>query len=246
MDAQQRTNTAMGADIHVLAKTSMKQILGRGYFKQYKGSDKDISTDYAQIMGETRVQLLVDIETMKSLVEIKKEYDIMDKVRDEYHALQDEIINDEAGKEDGTTLHQAADEKLDAWSKAFHRIRIVPDGYSIFSPGLSGLLKGTNTIAENGFTEAFHNISDPSGVPFDDILSAIDGLLVGNGKNLEQSMIIPDEVKDALKKLAGRRNRNESSIGKIARRVTGFWKADVIYHPLRVLKYNIRNYHGRL
>lgn len=237
-----RASTLQGREIQDIAKTSMKQILGRDYFKKYKGSEKDISTDYAQIMGETRVQLLTDMETMRTLVEIKKKYDITEKIRENYEALQSEA-NEEID-EDGETFSQASDEKLDKITEKFNKV--IPDGYSIFSPAGSGLIQGTNTVAENAYSQAFNELSDKSGVPFDDILAAIDGLLSGNGKILEQSMIIPDELKSALKKLARRRNRNESVLGRTARRVTSFWKADVIYNPLRVIKYNIRNYTGDL
>ena len=55
------------------AVRKMREILGRDYMKRYKGSDKDISTDYTQANFEVRAQMLADIEVMKTIKKIKQQ-----------------------------------------------------------------------------------------------------------------------------------------------------------------------------
>ena len=53
----------------------------RGYLKKRKGSERDISAHYIQAMGEVRALQLQDIETMKTLREIKGEYDVSENLK---------------------------------------------------------------------------------------------------------------------------------------------------------------------
>ena len=72
--------TVRDSDVRDFTKMAMKEIFNRAYMKKYKGSPLDISANYLQAMGETRVQTAIDNETMKTLIKLKNEYDITPQI----------------------------------------------------------------------------------------------------------------------------------------------------------------------
>ena len=71
-------------------KAKMREILHRDYMKRYKGSDRDISTNYVQANYEVRSQMAADIEVMKTMAKIRKTYDKMPGLK---KYLQEVIIH---------------------------------------------------------------------------------------------------------------------------------------------------------
>lgn len=64
----------------------------RGYMKRRRGSDKDISADYIQVMGEVRAQMFQDIATGRVLNELKAEYDIMPHLKREAFLMNEQAV----------------------------------------------------------------------------------------------------------------------------------------------------------
>ena len=132
----------------------MSEILDRDYMKRYKGSDKDIISNYILANYEVRAQMMADIETMKTMIKIKKLYDKMPEYRE---MMRKSIFGD------GKKFNQGEGVALSD---------ILPEGYEIFNPAGSGLVKMANSAYENIIAQGIQEASDEYGVPLDEILSA--------------------------------------------------------------------------
>lgn len=230
-----RTRTMRDAGAQDFVNAKLRAVFGRDYLRRYKGSAGDISANYFQAMGEVRSQMVIDTATMRALADVKEQYkDINLQFRENYKKAQER----EQAQQEAGTFNQSSgnEEEIDI-------DKLLPDGYSLFSPSMSGLIKGTNSLTENAFTQAFNEVSEQSGVPFNEILN-VAGL--NDEETFNQMFVVPTQVKEVLEKMASRSNKRESILGHWGRKLTSMWKADVLYNPLRNFKYNLRNFTGDL
>ena len=214
-NAGTRTSRHYGT-LQDIADKELNAIRGRGFLKHYKGSDKDINTDYIMANAEVRQQMLMDIEAMKTLIEIKKKYDIAPRLRNKIK----------------TALKQGDAANLTA---------LIPEGYSIYNPAGSRLIQSANTATENVIAMALDDASEESGLPLDELLNTIGQ----NDEEFAQSLwVVPTEVKETLREMG--RGRDRGMLWNIARAITRGWKYWTLFNPFRNLKYNFRNFTGDL
>ncbi|MBR1485749.1 MAG: hypothetical protein IJ597_00655, partial [Synergistaceae bacterium] len=205
------------------AVRKMREILGRDYMKRYKGSDKDISTDYTQANFEVRAQMLADIEVMKTIKKIKQQYDKSSECKE---VLRKVLYGD------GNKFNQGESVNLS---------EVIPEGYEIFTPAGSGLVKMTNSVHENIIMQGIQEQADKYGVPIDEILST--EMLATDEEIFNQLLVLPKEIAVTFKEMA--KSRNRSTIGAIAKKITGAWKTwATVANPLRTLRFNLRNFTG--
>ena len=211
--------------IQEIVDRELNSIKKRGFLKHYKGSDKDINANYVQANAEVRAQMLTDIETMKTLIEIKKKYDKGDELRAK---IKDNIKS----KGKGESYSQG---------EGINLTEILPEGYSIYNPAGSRLIQSANSTTENIIAMALDDASDSSGLPLDEILNSIGQ----TGEEFyDQLWVVPTEIKETLKHMA--RGRDRGMLGNTAKIITNAWKRAVLFTPTRNLKYNFRNFTGDL
>ena len=217
------------ASLQQLVDSELSKIMRRDYLKRFKGSPLDINTNYIQANGEVRAQMLTDIEVMKTLLEIKKKYDIAPKLRDKLRKIFAEHQN-----VSDSEVHSQSDNDSSLSD-------VLPDGYSLWDPVGSRLISSANSTSENIISMAIDDASNSSGLPIDKIFSFLGDF----GENaLNRLCVIPSEVADALSSMAKKRDRG--ILGEAARTLTDWWKKIVLFSPTRNLKYNFRNFTGDL
>ena len=222
------SRTGNNSTLQGLVDEKLNGILNRSYMKRYRGSAKDINANYIQANGEVRAQMLMDIEVMKTLLDIKKKYDIAPRLRDKLKQIfyQGQQSGNEAYSQD-TDTQTLSD--------------IIPEGYTIWNPAGSRLIQSANSVSENVIAMALDDAAEASGVPIDKLLNS----LGDTGEEFfNQLCVIPQGIADTLQKMSKRRDRG--ILGSAARTITQWWKKAVLFTPTRNLKYNFRNFTGDL
>lgn len=208
---------------------TLNGVLGRLY--RYKGSDKDINANYAQVMAETRANMAADIEIMKTLAKLKQDFDKSAEVKGKLK---------QALKSDGQEKHSQGE--------GMNFDDIIPDGYVLFDPVASRLVQSASSPNENLVSMTLDDISEETGLPLNSIMEALSGeaeFYSQDGDNfINRLWVIPKELADTLKNMGQKRDRG--MLGTTARVLTSWWKRSVLYSPFRNLKYNFRNLTGDL
>lgn len=207
----------------------LRGVTSRSYLKHYKGSPLDISANYVQANGEVRAQMLMDIEAMKTLLQIKKKYDIAPNIRGKLkNALsQQQEGTQEAHNQPGDTPASLSD--------------IIPDGYSMFDPAGSRLIQSANSATENIISMAIDDAAQQSGLPLDRLLQSLGDF----GEDaINRLLVLPDEIISSLNSIS--RSRERGMLGNAAKTLTNWWKKAVLFSPTRNIKYNFRNFTGDL
>ena len=215
------------ASLQDFVDSQLRGITGRGYLKRYKGSPLDISTNYVQANGEVRAQMLMDIEIMKALGEIKKKYDIAPKLRQKLQRALRQQTDIETHSQPSTDDQTISD--------------IIPDGYTLYDPAGSRLIQSANSSAENIISMAVDDAARQSGLPLDRLLRSLGSL----GEDaFNRLLVIPNEIAAALDKMS--QDRDRGMLGNAAKVLTNWWKKAVLFSPTRNIKYNFRNFTGDL
>lgn len=216
-------------EIQGMADLAMRAILGRGYMKKYKGSPLDISADYIQANAEVRAQMMQDIETMKTLLFLKENFDIMPTLRSKLkNSTSKQDIS--ASNEESYSQNESEGESL---------AEAIPEGYEAFDPSATRLIEGDKSSAENVLAMALEDIAQEAKVPLDKILHVL-----GIEPNSKKIMVLPSELVAVLRKKSQTRHRG--MLGQVAKDLTTWWKRSVLFSPFRNLKYNLRNFTGDL
>ena len=221
-------STSIQADdsLQEIVDKELNNIRNRSWLKRYKGSKLDIYSDYVMAMSEVRSQMLMDIETMKTLIEIKKEHDIAPRLRERIKQAFRQA-------QDGVERHHQ--------TEGVNLSDIIPEGYEIYNPVGGRLIQSANSPMENALAMAIDDASEKTGIPLDEILATY-GL--NDNEIFNQLWVIPKEIKETLKKMSKRRDRG--IVGNTAKTLTTWWKKAVLYSPTRNLRYNLRNFSGDL
>ena len=223
---KEKTKPQNDGTIQGLISERLNRLTSRSYLKRYKGSPLDINLNYSQAMGEVRSQMAVDIATMKTLLKIKKEYDIAPKLKEQLKQVFQQ-------NQDGTEKHNQ--------SEGIDLSNIIPEGYEIYNPAGSRLIQSANSPVENVLAMALDDISDETGIPINEVLNSIG---INDTEIFYQLWIIPKEIKETLKRMSKKRDRG--LLGNSAKTLTNWWKKAVLFSPTRNLKYNLRNFTGDL
>lgn len=225
-----RTTSARGnLDIQGRYDSELRDIMGHGFFRKRKGTLLDYVTDYVQANAEVRAQLAQDIETMKTLLQIKKDFDIAPRLRKQYGLKSPQLDID---FDESQTFSQSGDEE----QKTIHDV--IPDGYEAFDPSATRLIETAKSAPENLMSMIANDIAEQNGVPVDEILERLG---IQNDANI---MVIPIEIANTLRKMA--KSRHRGMLGQAAKDLTTWWKRSVLFTPTRNLLYNIRNFTGDL
>ena len=221
-----QADSKFGGTLQDAIDEKLNEIKNRSFMKKYKGSALDINMNYTQAQGEVRAQMLMDIETMKTLLEIKKKYDKAPELRE---ALKKAFTP----PSDGNERHNQGE--------GANLSDIIPEGYALYNPAGSRLIQSANTAAENVLAMAIDDAAEETGLPLDEILNSM-------GANSEeffnQLWIIPKEIKETLRNMS--KGRDRGLLGNTAKAITTAWKKLVLFSPTRNLKYNFRNFTGDL
>lgn len=228
--AGRRIDTSTGnINVQDTADSMLREAFGRGYFKRYKGSTMDFVTDYVQANSEVRVQMLQDIETLKTLYKLKQEYDIAPRLKKQFGKQQD---SQQLRIDDGSqSFSQSGDSEIAEW------LANVPEGMTALDPTIIGLTESDKSVKENILDNAIREFSQKNGIPIDRLLEQ--GLTVENN-----IMVIPNEIAETLRKMA--KSKHRGALGQAAKKLTTWWKQSVLFTPTRNLLYNIRNFTGDL
>lgn len=199
-------------------------IQNRGYLKRYRGSEKDMSSNYVEVMGNVRMQMLQDIEVMRALVDMRAKYDKSGELR--------------AKLKDGESLRDVVPEGYTVWD---------PNGHGLISSGEGNA--SIETLMRMAAEEQANNldeISDMMGVDSDVFMQAQRSLISEIIEKLATRegalWVIPKEVAGALNRVA-EANKPGWFI-KTLRKITKGWKKMMIVGPTRVWRYNFRNLTG--
>lgn len=228
--AGRRIDTSTGnINVQDTADSMLREAFGRGYLKRYKGSTMDFVTDYVQANSEVRVQMLQDIETLKTLYKLKQEYDIAPRLKKQFGKQQD---SQQLRIDDGSqSFSQSGDSEIAEW------LAHVPEGMTALDPTIIGLTESDKSVKENILDNAIREFSQKNGIPIDRLLEQ--GLTVENN-----IMVIPNEIAETLRKMA--KSKHRGALGQAAKKLTTWWKQSVLFTPTRNLLYNIRNFTGDL
>ena len=217
------------ASLQDFVDSQLRGVTGRGYLKRYRGSALDISTNYVQANGEVRAQMLMDIEVMKALGQIKKKYDIAPKLKQKLRtalgqAQQNNVETHNQPSIDDQTISD-----------------IIPEGYTLYDPAGGRLIQSANSSAENIISMAVDDAARQSGLPLDRLLRSLGSL----GEDaINRLLVIPNEIALTLDKMSKARDRG--MLGNAAKLLTNWWKLSVLFSPMRNMKYNVRNFTGDL
>ena len=215
------------ASLQDFIDSQLRGVTGRGYLKRYKGSPLDISTNYVQANGEVRAQMLMDIEVMKALAEIKKKYDIAPRLRQKLKKAFGQSLEPETHNQPSTDDQTISD--------------IIPDGYTLYDPAGSRLIQSANSSAENIISMAVDDAARQSGLPLDRLLRSLGSM----GEDaINRLLVIPNEIANALDNMS--KTRDRGMLGNAAKLLTNWWKKAVLFSPTRNIKYNFRNFTGDL
>ena len=219
----QRSN----ASLQDFVDSQLRGVTGRGYLKRYKGSALDISTNYVQANGEVRAQMLMDIEVMRTLGEIKKKYDIAPKLKQKLQRVLTQQAEPETHNQPSIDDQTISD--------------IIPDGYTLYDPAGGRLIQSANSSAENIISMAVDDAARQSGLPLDRLLRSLGSM----GEDaINRLLVIPNEIANALDKMS--QDRDRGMLGNAAKLLTNWWKKAVLFSPTRNIKYNFRNFTGDL
>ena len=209
------------------------KILNRDYFKKYKGSERDYISNYILANAGVRGQLLADIETMNTLIELKKKYDKMPVTLQQLKQLKhnDNLTN----KQNENSQIYFQDDDND--SSVFD---YIPEGYSIFDP--ASIVHSAKNQTTSAIYEYFNNLSqEKDSLPISEIINTIENIDI---KQAQGKMLLPTQLVNSLKHLNPATNNNP--VFKLARNITKSWKWWATVSPFRALRFNIRNFSGDL
>lgn len=218
-------------DVQGLADAELRAIMGREFFKKRKGSTLDFITDYVQANAEVRMQMMQDIETMKTLLEIKRKFDIAPRLRKQFN-LDSGAQNDSYSDGEDTFFQSSTEGTQDS---IFDH---VPEGHEAVDLAAVGGIDSMQSAPDNLIRMAASEFSERTGIPVDKAL----GLF--HDQDDKSLVVIPSEVADTLRDLAKKRHRG--MLGQAAKDLTTWWKRSVLFTPTRNLLYNIRNFTGDL
>ena len=221
-----QADSKFGGTLQDAIDEKLNEIKNRSFMKKYKGSALDINMNYTQAQGEVRAQMLMDIETMRTLLAIKEHYDKAPELRD---ALKKAFTP----PKDGNERHNQGE--------GANISDIIPEGYALYNPAGSRLIQSANTAAENVLAMAIDDAAEESGLPLDEIISSMGA---AGEEFLNQLWIIPKEIKETLRNMS--KGRDRGLLGNTAKAITTAWKKLVLFSPTRNLKYNFRNFTGDL
>ena len=125
-------------------RVGMRAPTDRGYLKRYKGSEKDINANYIQANGKVRAWQMQDIAMLEALVDLKKEYDIGEQVRDAAKRQKKKVKD------------------------------LIPEGYVRWTPFGRGLVFTADTAAAHSLDAMLGEGAKQLGLPFDDVMNAMD------------------------------------------------------------------------
>ncbi|MBR1602154.1 MAG: hypothetical protein IJ667_01790, partial [Synergistaceae bacterium] len=229
----QANNSAIGTTNSKAEFTGIKSVdslintlKGRGYMKKYKGSERDMSSNYLAITADIRGQQLQDLAIMRALLELKERYDIGDKLRAKLNKNKADLSSETYSQD------EINDNSYDGE---------IPEGYTRFDPEAHGLL------SVNGSSKLDLLLS--KGMEKGAKRLGLSDVAVGQIMKLMQDKenkiwIIPNEVADALKAFA--EAKQPASFKKLLRKITKTWKMWQLFGPTQTLKYNLRNVTGDL
>ncbi|MBQ3457316.1 MAG: hypothetical protein IJG36_12830, partial [Synergistaceae bacterium] len=214
-------------DVQEAVDNLMFETQGRSWLKKRKGSNLDFITNYMEANAEVRIQMLQDIETMKTLFQIKRDCDIAPKIRKKFNLAEPKIDNDVDGSE---SFSQSGDGQQDTI------LDHVPEGHEVFDINSWGGIEGNKSVYDNIVNMAVPLLAEEHHFPLDRIFEALG---IEDSKSL---MVIPSEIAETLRKMA--RVRQRGALAQAAKDFTTWWKRSVLFTPTRNLLYNIRNFTG--
>ena len=207
------------------------QILNRDYFKKYKGSERDYISNYILANAGVRGQLLADIETMNTLIELKKKYDKMPVTLQQLKQLK----NSENNQNNNDKQIYFQDNNND--SSIFD---YIPEGYEIFDP--ASIIHSAKNQTTAAIYEFFNNLrNEKDSLPISEIINTIENIDI---KQAQGKMLLPSKLVKSLKHINPTNNNNP--VLKLARNITKSWKWWATVSPFRAFRFNVRNFSGDL
>lgn len=197
-----------------------------GYARKRHGSLEDINANYLEAEFEYLHKALIDIRAQETINEIKKQYDIKERLNQEAKAAN-------ANLKEG--------EKKKTWRD------FIPDGYVAWQPDKGNMLFTGHTIGEQAMTRVLDALGTENDVAhgmdagqLQSVANEIkEAMLVGQRK---PEIVVPEGLAKTLDKL--RPNVDTGMFDHVFAVPLGWWKRWILINPLRVLKYNLNNMSG--
>lgn len=202
----------------------MKAPKGRGFMKKREGTTIDVNTDYIQAEFAVMSQMLYDIQVCDAWEQLRKIYDISDKVK--------EFAKDPSQKNlFPGAIAPAKGGAFEDWHDA------IPDTHTTYQFDAGNNFFFAHTIPERIAQEALSNLlGDVVEVPVDKIRK----VLAMGGPKVE--VVFPKELVKTLNNLTNSKNNNIIANGW--KSVTRQVKRWLLASPGKIVKYNIRNMTG--
>ncbi|MBQ9564617.1 MAG: strawberry notch family protein [Synergistaceae bacterium] len=176
----------------------------RSWLKKRRGSDKDISANYIQVMGETFAQMFQDIASGETLNAIKDEYNIIERVKRAAFVANEEAVKEQLAEAARTLNEGLSDEEARESAEAQFR--------KTFNQKQAMALSRLFTLAKNG------DLPEGNSGEFGDVVDAME--TAGSVEDL------PDKIRKRFNRYLGwLAGLDEESAGTLSAR--GYFKGVV-------------------
>jgi hypothetical protein len=226
----------------------------RGFEKGRTGYEGSINTNYLEAEYEVLSQMIEDTKINKFIKSIQDNgYDIAPKIRQDYLKKLEALYEKNGGSVAGLkatmqTYEYTADGGSGNYEIALKQAiglenlrkaglidwhKTIPEGYTTWQPKEGHVFFMTDTIPAKIANQLQEGILDVIGITKDDLRKT---MTVGG---LRKEYVVKQEVADTLDNLM--QPKNDGFFKKLFKTITAGWKIDMLFHPRKWFKYNVRN-----